>query len=78
MQDKKINPLGDDVVRSGSGDFLKVAHFTEVERSAACNRSVTNIRDYAVYYDDFGSGFTTLNFAMYMDWLMFIGVEHDN
>lgn len=70
MQNKKIDPLGDDVVGACADNFLKVAHFLDVERGVACNRVVTNIRDYAVKHDDFGTGFTTLNLAMHMDWLM--------
>ena len=58
MQNKKIDPLGDDVVGACADNFLKVAHFFALMSS--------------------GARLTTLKFAMHMNWLMFIGVEHDD
>jgi len=33
MQNKKVYPLGDDVVGAGADNFLEVAHFIGVERT---------------------------------------------
>lgn len=78
MQNKKVYPLAYDVLGACADNFLKVAHFIGVERSASGNCAVTNFGDYSVQHNDFGARFTTLKFTMHMDWLMFVGVEHDD
>ena len=72
MQYKEIDPLGNNVVCACAYNFFKITHFVNVEWWATCNRTVSNRRDYAIEYNDFSTGFTSLAFAMHMNGFMFV------
>jgi uncharacterized protein YutD len=78
MQNKEIDPFGYYIVGAGADNFLKVAHFIDAELRTAYDRAISNLRDYTVKHNDFGTGFTPLKLAMYMNWLMLVGVEHNS
>jgi hypothetical protein len=78
MQDKEIDPFGYYIVSADADNFLEVTHFIIIERRSTRNCAITNLRNYAIKHDDFGARFTPLKLAMNVNWLMFVGVEHDN
>lgn len=59
-------------------DFLEVSHFVRLQWQASDNSAITNGRNEAIDNDNLGTGFTSLTFAMNMDQVVFVCVEHDD
>lgn len=66
VQHEEVNPLGHDFIGARINNLMKKPHFIDIQRQAPQNRGIAYLIYFTVDYDDLGSRFTPLGFAVDM------------